>query len=154
MHACFSPTPDITWSMSGSDQQPLHGLRYKSSDYGTRFTIRKLLPSDGGQYVCTGTNAAGSFSNTINLRVLGQLSTVFFTNYYSSMLTSSMSAGSLVYSYVQRINCLLKNITRWPQLHVATPTKQIRVLIITITDLCVHVRMSHTGVYKRLPNDG
>lgn len=128
MNACCSPTPHITWSLSGSNQS-LQGPRYKLSDFGTRLTIHKLLPSDGGQYTCTGANVAGSHIVTFELHVLGQFYTFSVlnnVNQYYMAIFSWQNDFSLTLLQQQRIQSVWITIV-WSEPIVPTrpPTSEI-----------------------------
>ena len=65
--ATGTPEPTLRWF---KDKQPL-----KPSDrvsiHGNRITVKKLVPSDGGAYMCTYKNIVGEVSHVTKLVIAG-----------------------------------------------------------------------------------
>ena len=65
-----SPTPATSWSRSDGTWD---NSRYESSDFDTRLTIKNVIESDEGEYICTGKNDQSSAPNSINVQVKGKI---------------------------------------------------------------------------------
>ena len=67
------PTPTVTWTRDGSDLvTDAMRVRTTTSDFSTGLTVKNIEKGDGGVYVVTATNKAGSDSATIRVSVLGK----------------------------------------------------------------------------------
>src|SRR6218665_340049 len=65
----FRPAPTIAWSRPRSNLPS--GPRSSISHFGTTLNISNIVDSDGGDYVCTATNANGTANHVHNIRVEG-----------------------------------------------------------------------------------
>ena len=65
------PDPDFTWFQNEIQVPNSNTPRYRLDSSGAMLIIEPVLNSDDGQFVCVGTNPAGSDQDTITLEVLG-----------------------------------------------------------------------------------
>ena len=69
--AAGDPDPIFSWFQNEILVPNSNTPRYRLASNGTMLIIEPVLDSDDGQYMCMGTNQAGSDQDTITLEVIG-----------------------------------------------------------------------------------